>query len=83
MDQTVRAHHGRETSERLQRRLIYAFVNRVNIFKSYYKTPEEKLKLKRTKTEHKKALKQHYGSGYNRKIMNLPQFTYEITTAHG
>ena len=81
MDQqltTPRRH--RETSERLQKQITYSFVNRVNTFSKFYKTSEEKEKLKKIRAEHKIALKEHYGDGYNpRKTMNLPQFVYEIT----
>lgn len=78
MDQELR-HSGRETSERLQRRLIYQMVNRVNTFLKYKKTSEEKERTKKVISEHKKALKAHYGGNYNRKIMNLPDFAYQIT----
>jgi hypothetical protein len=69
----------RETSERLQRRIAYSFVNRTNTFLKFQKSSEERQLLKRTQSEHKKALKMHYKDAYSPKIMNLPQFNYQIT----
>lgn len=69
----------RESSEGLRRRTAYSFANRVNTFKNFVKTPEEKTKLKQVQSEHKKLLKSHYGKNYNqRKIHNIPQFRYEV-----
>lgn len=69
----------RFTSERLQRRIAYTFANRINTFAGFFKTSEEREELKRIKSEHKKQLKDYYRDSYHPKIMNLPQFRYEIT----
>jgi hypothetical protein len=79
MNQELRKNSGRETSERLQRRITYGLVNRVNTFLKYKKTSEEKEQAKKTKSAHKNALKAYYKEDYNSRILNLPDFTYQIT----
>lgn len=70
----------RESSEALRRRIAYSFANRTNTFKKFEKTEEERSKLKQVQSEHKQALKIHYGRDYNRnRIHNLPQFVYQIS----
>jgi hypothetical protein len=69
----------RISSERLQRKNAYTFANRINTFKKFEKTPEEKQKLKEVQAQHRRLLKECYGQEYNKnKIHNLPQYRYEI-----
>lgn len=77
MDQQLRQ-SGRETSERLQRKIAYGFVNRINTFKGFEKNPEERGRLKQIKAEHKNLLRAHYGESYTKRILNIPQFVYQI-----
>ena len=80
MDQPIRQTRKRESSEGLRRRIAYSFANKVNTFRKFEKTPEEKKELRKVQSEHKNALKAHYGADFNRnKTFNLPQFKYEIT----
>jgi hypothetical protein len=76
MDQRPR--FGRMTSEKLNRKNARHFADKVNTFARYAKTPEEKLELKKVRTEHKNSLKVHYGSAYHSRIHNLPDNQYQI-----
>jgi hypothetical protein len=79
MEELRKPTRGRETSERLQRRLAYNLVNKTNICIKYQKTSEEKEALKRVRSQHKKDLKAAYGEKYTRRVMNLPDHMYRIT----